>query len=89
MVEFRMAIGGMNRTARVSPDVELEVGGWVIPKGVPVSMSSYWMHNDPKIFPEPFAFRPERWLCAAEELKVMNSYFVPFAKGSRNCLGQK
>ena len=84
-----MAIGAMNRTPRVSPDVELQFQKWIIPKGVPVSMSSYWMHNDSSVFPEPEKFKPERWLCDLERLKIMNNYFVPFARGSRNCLGQK
>ena len=85
-----MAIGGMNRTARISPDVALQFGEWDIPKGVPVSMSTFWMHNDPKVFLEPDSFQPERWHCSSTEtLKVMKNHYVPFSKGSRNCLGQK
>jgi cytochrome P450 len=86
---IRIAIGAMNRSARVSPDVDLYYNDWILPKGWPVSMSSYWMHHDPIIFPEPDKFKPERWFCSPEELKVMNSYFVPFSRGSRNCLAQK
>jgi cytochrome P450 len=53
-------------------------------------MSTYWMHNDPKVFPDPYTYRPERWLEATpEQLKVMRTYYVPFAKGSRQCIGQK
>lgn len=53
-------------------------------------MSSYWMHNDPIIFPEPDVFDPMRWIDAEpEQLKVIRAYSVPFAKGSRNCVGQK
>jgi hypothetical protein len=56
----------------------------------PISMSTYWMHNDPAIFPEPDVFEPTRWIDAdPEQSKVMRAYCVPFAKGSRNCVGQK
>jgi cytochrome P450 len=88
-MNFRMAIGAMNRSARVFPDVTLKFREWIIPKGTPVSTSSYWMHNDPSIFPEPHKFLPERWLCDPEKLKRMNNYFVPFSRGSRNCMAQK
>jgi len=78
----------VNRTPRVSPDVELHFQEWIIFNGVPVSMSSYWMHNDPFIFLESEKFKPEKWLSDPEKLKMMNNYFVLFAKGTRNCLGQ-
>lgn len=53
-------------------------------------MSSYWLHFDPVVFPLSGTFDPERWLNAdVEQLKVMNKYYVPFARGSRTCLGQK
>jgi hypothetical protein len=48
-----MAIGAMNRSARVSPDLDLHYRDWVLPKGYPVSMSSYWMYNDLSISPSP------------------------------------
>ena len=51
-------------------------------------MSTYWMHNDPNVFPDPHQFQPERWLTDPATLKLMHSYFVPFSKGSRNCVGQ-
>ena len=84
-----MAMGSMNRSARISPDVALQFGDWLIPQGVPVSMSSCWMHHDPIIFPDPKTFIPERWFVNTEKLKIMNSYFVPFSRGSRSCLAQK
>lgn len=53
-------------------------------------MSSHWMHTDPEVFPQPKSFEPSRWLTAdAANLKIMQAYFVPFAKGSRTCVGQK
>jgi cytochrome P450 len=84
-----MAMGAMNRSARVSPYEDLHYGKWILPKGFPVSMSSYWMHNNPNVFHDPEIFMPERWLCGPDELKVKNGSFVPFSRGSRGCLAQK
>lgn len=53
----------------------------------PVGMGAYLMHTDPAVFVEPFSFIPERWL--GEIDPHMNRNFVPFTKGSRNCLGIK
>jgi len=86
---LRMAIGAMNRSPRVFPDDDVKVCGWTIPKGTPFSMSTYWMHNDSSVFPAPHLFEPTRWVEAdPEQLKIMRAYCVPFAKGSRNCVGQ-
>lgn len=42
------------------------VDGHVIPRGTMVGVNPYCvMHND-EYFPEPFAFRPERWLTSEE-----------------------
>ncbi|KAI2097396.1 hypothetical protein LOZ33_003366 [Ophidiomyces ophidiicola] len=83
-----MAIGSMLRAPRISPDVALHFEGWTIPKGTPVSMSSYWMHRDAGVFPNPGRFEPERWFCRGVQLRIMQSHYVPFAKGSRACMGQ-
>ncbi|KAI0205620.1 cytochrome P450 [Astrocystis sublimbata] len=86
---LRMAIGGMNRTPRVFPNDDVEICGWTIPRGTPVSMTTWWMHNNPAVFPDPESFEPHRWLTAnPDTLKTMQAYYVPFARGSRNCVGQ-
>lgn len=51
-------------------------------------MSSWVLHQDPKYFPNPQEFDPERWSKAStEELRRMEKAFVPFGKGSRICVG--
>ena len=41
---------------------EIEVGGWRYPPGVCLVAHAYLIHHDPEIYPEPYAFRPERFL---------------------------
>lgn len=93
----------MHRLPRCSPDVALQYREWIIPPGVslkhftkcttmklmekqtPVGMSTYLMHYDPDVYPEPKVFKPERWLGEINSKMLRN--YVPFAKGSRDCLG--
>jgi cytochrome P450 len=55
------------------------------PAQVPVGMTAYLQHTDPNVFPDPFSFVPARWL--ANVTPQMTRNFVPFARGSRNCIG--
>ncbi|KAF7126040.1 hypothetical protein CNMCM5793_002399 [Aspergillus hiratsukae] len=82
---LRLSYGTMHRRPRVSPKQALQFKEWVIPAGVPVGMSAYFLHRDPRIFPRPMEFIPERWL--GNVTPEMNRNFVPFSKGSRHCLG--
>ncbi|XP_078074140.1 cytochrome P450 4V2-like [Mustelus asterias] len=67
---------------------ECYVGGFKIPKGVNAMIIPYALHRDPKYFPDPEEFRPERFL--PENSTKMNPYaFIPFSAGVRNCIGQK
>ncbi|KAJ8129175.1 hypothetical protein O1611_g4459 [Lasiodiplodia mahajangana] len=74
---LRVDFGVMTRLPRISPDLPLQYKHYTIPAGVPVGMSSYFMHTDPDIFPMPFNFNPDRWLGAVNPL--MNRNFVPLA----------
>jgi cytochrome P450 len=66
------------------------VDGHVIPRGTYVGVNSYCLMHSEDYFPEPFAFRPERWLDseAADTLEKMRAAFIPFAVGSASCLGK-
>lgn len=51
-------------------------------------MSAYLMHSNPEVYDSPADFIPERWLGDNVTPAMLKSY-VPFCKGSRNCLGMK
>lgn len=60
-----------------------------IPSKTPVSTSTYFVHGNASIFPEPDTFRPERWIEAAERGDNLKRYLVPFNRGTRGCIGIK
>ena len=66
-------------------DEELVYHQYTIPKGTPLMESLYLLHTDPKVFPEPLKFRPERWI---ENPKLVK-YQLAFSKGAMGCLGMK
>ncbi|PYH76834.1 putative cytochrome P450 [Aspergillus uvarum CBS 121591] len=83
---LRLSYGVMRHLARVSPDQPLRFREWTIPAGTPVGMSSHSLHSDPETFPEPARFLPERWMKDRHHPN-MNRNWVPFARGSRMCIG--
>jgi cytochrome P450 len=68
----------------------LVVDGHVIPKGTQLGVSLYALHHNEAYFPEPFFYKPERWLGnnSDEQTRVMREAFNPFSIGSRACAGK-
>jgi cytochrome P450 len=66
--------------------VALDLGPYRIEAGDQLLMSPWVLHHDPAWFPEPQAFRPERWLEGLEERLPKHVYF-PFGGGQRVCVG--
>ncbi|KAH8699087.1 benzoate 4-monooxygenase cytochrome P450 [Talaromyces proteolyticus] len=83
---FRISSVVTTRLPRIAPGEVLEYQGWRIPAGTPVSMSTYFIHNDPDIFPEPNSFKPERWICYSPDSNL-DQYPTSFSKGGQSCLG--
>lgn len=72
-----------------SATTPLVIDGQVIPSGAQIGVNIYSLHHNKEYFPDPFAFRPERWLSNDEgTLKKMNSAFTAFSIGSRACAGK-
>jgi cytochrome P450 len=74
----------------VLPNVEprlvkspFEVGGWTYPPGVCLVPNAYLVHHDPEIYPEPYEFRPERFLDEPPGTYT----WIPFGGGRRRCIG--
>jgi cytochrome P450 len=61
----------------------VEIGGWRYPVGIGLVPNAYLVHHDPSIYPDPYAFRPERFLDSAPGTYT----WIPFGGGRRRCLG--
>jgi cytochrome P450 len=61
----------------------IEVGGWQYEPGPCLIANAYLVHHDPDIYPEPYAFRPERFL----EESPGTYTWIPFGGGRRRCIG--
>ncbi len=63
------------------------VRGETLPARTVVLLSPFVVHRDPRWWPEPEAFRPERWAAEAPE-RPKFAYF-PFGAGTRVCIGEQ
>ena len=61
----------------------VELGGYEIPSGTVIGSCSYLTHLRPDIYPDPHAFRPERFI----EKPAETYSWIPFGGGVRRCLG--
>lgn len=66
---------------------DVNINGHIIPKGSYVHVSQFLMHRDPRYFPEPERFDPERWTSEATAARPRFSYF-PFGGGGLQCIGE-
>lgn len=74
-----MPVGGARLTRRA-----FEMGGFMIPSGTILVNAMYLLHRRPELYPEPDAFRPERFLLK----RTIDPYeWTPFGGGMRRCLG--
>jgi len=67
---------------------DCELPGFKIASGSICLASPYVMHRDPRWFPDPERFDPERWTPEAREARPKFSYF-PFGGGARVCIGER
>lgn len=97
----------IDESLRISPPVpshlprEVLTGGLTIdgesfPRGTVVGTGLYAIHHNIEYYPEPFVFRPERWIVregsksgfSAQSVDTANAAFCPFSIGSRGCIGK-
>jgi cytochrome P450 len=82
----------INETMRARPVIPIigrrvkvpwRLGDYAVPADTPVTMSILLIHHREDVYPDPFAFRPERW----EGHKPGTYTWIPFGGGIRRCLG--
>ncbi|KAL5988138.1 Cytochrome P450 85A [Asimina triloba] len=66
---------------------EMEMKGFVIPKGWKIYVYTREINYDPFLYPDPLTFNPWRWL-DAKSLET-KQYFMMFGGGSRLCPGKE
>lgn len=60
---------------------------YIIEKGTPVYIPIYGLQFDPKYFPNPDVYDPDRF--SEERMKeIPGGCFIPFGDGPRNCIGK-
>ncbi|VVC98071.1 unnamed protein product [Leptidea sinapis] len=61
--------------------------GVVLDKGVRVQIPIFNIHRDPKHFPDPECYRPERFF-GDDKIKIKPFTYMPFGEGPRLCIGK-
>uniref|UniRef100_A0A8C0H327 Lanosterol 14-alpha demethylase n=1 Tax=Chelonoidis abingdonii TaxID=106734 RepID=A0A8C0H327_CHEAB len=66
----------------------IKIQAFTIPAGDMLMLSPYWVHRNPKYFPDPETFRPDRWKEANLEKNAFLDGFVAFGGGKHQCPGR-
>ncbi|KAL8687090.1 MAG: hypothetical protein Q9218_006640 [Villophora microphyllina] len=82
---LRIFYGTANRLQRIFPDRPRQYKNITIPPGTPISMSALHVHDNTRVFPDPYKFDPSRW----EGPSPPTRYLVPFGKGTCMCVGME
>jgi len=65
-----------------------DAGGYHLPAGTNVFISPWVTHRDPRLFPDPDRFDPERWQTnPMRPGKLPRFAYFPFGGGPRVCVG--
>jgi cytochrome P450 len=66
---------------------DTSLGQYPVPQGSEVVLWTYLIHRDPRYYPEPDRFLPERFAPEHESSRPRGAY-LPFGAGQRACIGQ-
>lgn len=59
----------------------------ILDKGCKVTVAIAALHHDPKYYPDPFTFNPDRF--SEENMQNRPGYtYMPFGEGPRGCIGE-
>jgi cytochrome P450 len=67
---------------------DLTLGEWQLPAGSLAAVSPLLLHHDPRWFPDPESFDPDRWLDERRD-EVPRHAYLPFGTGPRACIGEQ
>lgn len=99
----RFLFACIDEAMRLSPAIgamlprEILSGGLTVddeyfPAGVDVGVPGYSIHHNETYYPDPFSFKPERWLSSNSSsdsaLTLARSAFCPFGVGRTSCVGK-
>lgn len=93
--ELRYLEACIKETLRLYPSVpiiarllteDIVIKDKTLPQGMGIVIAPSMVHRDPRYWPDPEVFKPERFL--SNELKHPYAY-IPFSAGARNCIGQR
>uniref|UniRef100_A0A8D0FFG1 Lanosterol 14-alpha demethylase n=1 Tax=Strix occidentalis caurina TaxID=311401 RepID=A0A8D0FFG1_STROC len=66
----------------------IRIQNFTVPAGDMLMLSPYWLHRNPKYFPDPEMFKPDRWKEANLEKNAFLDSFVAFGGGKHQCPGR-
>jgi cytochrome P450 len=66
---------------------DVEIGGCPVPAGSFALVSAFITQRDPRFYPDPLRFDPERFAPEARAARLKFAYF-PFGGGARQCIGE-
>ncbi|KAF8463431.1 putative P450 monooxygenase [Kalaharituber pfeilii] len=82
---LRMSHGTVSPLSRIVPPQGVSIGDEFVPGGTVIASSAPFVHHNAAIFPDPYEFKPERWLGTSG--KDLDKWLVAFSKGPRMCAG--
>jgi cytochrome P450 len=68
------------------PVEDVEIAGVPVRAGTQVLLNFYGLHRDPRAYPDPDRFDPDRWLDPDPE--VLRGHYLPFGLGPHACIGE-
>ncbi|EFA75914.1 cytochrome P450 family protein [Heterostelium album PN500] len=68
-----------------SNEEDMEICGYFIPKRTQILMNIFSVHHNPKYWPNPEEFNPDRFM-TEESTTNYHDIWIPFGTGPRNCV---
>ena len=62
-------------------------GGYRLPANAVIVPALYAIHTNSEVWNDPFRFDPDRWLTEDVTKDRHRAAYIPFATGSRGCIG--